>query len=54
VVRPMLNLWSGMPGARMWRRVLTEGTQRRDAQPTVIREAWDAMSDRAARFAPPA
>ncbi len=48
VTKPMLNLFSGQPGARRWRRTLTEGVQRRDAGPGLIREAYAAMQARAA------
>lgn len=47
VTRPMLNLFAGQPGSRQWRRALTEGAQRRDAGPGLIRAAHEAMRARA-------
>jgi tRNA-dihydrouridine synthase A len=50
VLRPMLNLWAGQPGARAWRRALTVGMQRQDTPSTIIREAWGQLSERADVF----
>ena len=46
VIKPMLNLFAGQPGSRAWRRTLTEGVQRPDATPDVIREAYRQMRER--------
>lgn len=51
VIRPMLNLWTGQPGARAWRRALTVGMQRADTPSTVIRTAWEQLSHKATAFA---
>jgi tRNA-dihydrouridine synthase A len=45
VVKPMLNLWAGQPGARVWRRSLTRGLQRPAATPALLREAWRARQE---------
>jgi len=39
VLRPMIGLARGVPGARRWRRALTEGAVRPDAGPELIDEA---------------
>jgi tRNA-dihydrouridine synthase A len=39
VTRHMLGLFSGRPGARMWRRVLSEGAHRDGAGPALVEEA---------------
>jgi tRNA-dihydrouridine synthase A len=46
VTKPMLNLFAGQPGSRMWRRTLTEGVQDPDASPALIRRAYEAMRSR--------
>lgn len=46
VTKPMLNLFAGQPGSRLWRRTLTEGVQRKDATPALIRQAYEAMRSR--------
>jgi tRNA-dihydrouridine synthase A len=43
VTRPMLGLFHGAPGARAWRRSLTEGAAR-GGGPDVIRDAFAAVS----------
>lgn len=48
VVKPMLNLWAGQPGARAWRRALTQGLQQPGATPSLIRDAWQTRQLRAA------
>lgn len=40
VTRPMLGLFHGMPGARLWRRLLTEGASRPGAGPELIADAF--------------
>jgi len=45
VIKPMLNLFAGQPGSRAWRRTLTEGVQRPDATPDVIRAAYRQMRE---------
>mgnify|MGYP006932093239 FL=1 len=47
--RHLSGLFQGMPGARVWRRALSEGAARRDAGPEVIDDAlsqWQAVVDR--------
>ncbi len=39
IVRPMLGLFHGEPGARHWRRLLTEGAARHDADASLIAAA---------------
>ena len=39
VTRHMLGLFNGRPGARMWRRVLSEGATRPGAGPALVEEA---------------
>ncbi len=52
IVRPMLGLFHGEPGARLWRRLLTEGAARSGADASLIaaalREIGTARLDRAA------
>lgn len=45
VTRPMLGLFHGLPGARAWRRALTEGAAGRSNNANVIREAYAIVSD---------
>lgn len=45
VTRPMLGLFHGLPGARAWRRTLTEGAASRPNNANVIREAYAIVSD---------
>jgi len=42
-VRGMLNLFAGIPGARRWKRVLTEGSKGRSVDPGIIGEALAAV-----------
>ncbi len=44
ITRHMLGLYAGQPGARRWRRRLTEGAARPDAEPTLV---LDALPDAA-------
>jgi tRNA-dihydrouridine synthase A len=44
ITRHMVGLFSGMPGARAWRRYLSEHAFRNGAGAEVINEALDAMS----------
>jgi len=50
VVRPMMGLFSGVPGARAWRRTLSDASQRRDAGVEILQEALKAVE--AARGTP--
>ena len=43
VIRPLLQLFWGQPGARKWRRTLSRAAQDRNAGPEMISEAWKAM-----------
>lgn len=43
VTRHMVGLFSGMPGARRWRQILSGGASRPDATPELIREAFEAV-----------
>jgi tRNA-dihydrouridine synthase A len=45
VTRPMIGLFHGRPGARHWRRILTEEGTRPGAGPDVIRRALAAISE---------
>ena len=40
VTRHMTGLFTGLPGARRWRQILSEGASRRDASPRLIAEAF--------------
>lgn len=48
MTRHMLGLFNGMPGARMWRRVLSERGPKPGAGIDVLEEAFDAVAERAA------
>src|SRR5699024_4696354 len=39
ITRHILGLYQGQPGARLWRRHLSEGTTRPDAGPEVLEQA---------------
>jgi tRNA-dihydrouridine synthase A len=54
MVRPMLGLFHGRPGARSWRRILTVEGVRPGAGLAVIDRALEAVSVAAARIAEPA
>ncbi|WP_299785224.1 tRNA dihydrouridine(20/20a) synthase DusA [uncultured Marivita sp.] len=43
ITRHMLGLYAGQPGARTWRRVLSEKANRPDADATLLDEALDRM-----------
>ncbi|WP_268893951.1 tRNA dihydrouridine(20/20a) synthase DusA [Oceanomicrobium pacificus] len=43
ITRHMLGLFAGRPGARQWRRVLSEGAHLPDAGPALVLEARDAV-----------
>jgi tRNA-dihydrouridine synthase len=47
VTRHMLGLFNGEPGARTWRRILTEGAVDRQAGVEVVHEALAAVAARA-------
>jgi tRNA-dihydrouridine synthase A len=47
ITRHMLGLFAGQPGARAWRRVLSENAHRRDAGLDVLDAAVGAMQDNA-------
>jgi len=44
LVQPMLNLYAGRPGARFWRRTLSEGTRRAGATSELLLEAAEALN----------
>jgi len=48
VTRHMLGLFAGMPGARSWRRTLSEGASQPDAGPELVRAAMAQVSAQAA------
>ena len=48
VTRHMLGLYAGLPGARAWRRTLSEGAARAGAGVDVLWRALDHVTDRAA------
>ncbi|WP_019628178.1 tRNA dihydrouridine(20/20a) synthase DusA [Thioalkalivibrio sp. AKL10] len=48
LTRHVLGLFHGAPGARQWRRILTEGAHRPDAGPALIERAAKACLPRAA------
>ncbi len=48
ITRHMLGLFAGWPGARRWRRVLSEGAHRDGAGPQLVREAFAWVVLRAA------
>ncbi|HSG53804.1 MAG TPA: tRNA-dihydrouridine synthase, partial [Paracoccaceae bacterium] len=43
VTRHMLGLFAGTPGARQWRRILSEGASREGADFGLVRHALDAV-----------
>ncbi len=43
VTRHMLGLFQGRPGARRWRRILSEGAHRADADEGLLRQALSAV-----------
>lgn len=45
VTRHMLGLFNGRPGARAWRRMLSEGATRPDADPDLVRRALAAVNE---------
>jgi len=48
ITRHMLGAFAGRPGARTWRRVLSEGQHLKTAGPELVEEALAAMVERAA------
>jgi tRNA-dihydrouridine synthase A len=48
VTRHMLGLFAGRPGARQWRRVLSEGAHRASAGPELLLQAMERMQAAAA------
>ncbi len=44
VTRHMLGLFAGRPGARLWRRVLSEGASRKGAGPELVEAALDQVA----------
>lgn len=48
ISRHMLGLFAGRPGARQWRRHLSEGASRKGAGPELVEEALDLVIARAA------
>jgi tRNA-dihydrouridine synthase A len=51
ITRHMLGLFAGQPGARAWRRVLSENAHRRDADLSVLDAAVAAMAESAEQLA---
>lgn len=43
ITRHVLGLFNGLPGARLWRRTLSDAAQLRDSDPTLIARAYDSM-----------
>lgn len=54
VVRHMLNLFAGMPGARAWRRALTEQASAAGARPTLLRDALARVPEASRGLSAPA
>ena len=52
ITRHMLGLFNGLPGARAWRRSLSETAHRPGAGPEVIQAAYAAFEAKAAHPAP--
>ena len=50
ITRHMLNLYAGIPGARRWKRILTEKAPRPGAGPEVLREALEAVTEQQAQI----
>ena len=48
VTRHMLGLFAGQPGARAWRRILSEGATRSGAGLEVLKAAWEAVREETA------
>lgn len=48
ITRHMLGAFAGRPGARQWRRTLSEGAHKSDAGPDLVLRALDHVRDRAA------
>jgi tRNA-dihydrouridine synthase A len=48
LVKPLIPLLRGVPGARAWRRRLTEGAARRDAGPELVAAALAALPEEVA------
>jgi len=48
LIKPMLGLYNGRPGARLFRRHLSEQAPRADAGISVLREALDFVRQREA------
>jgi len=45
ISRHMLGLFAGQPGARIWRRVLSEGAHKAGAGVPLVKEALDAVRE---------
>ena len=45
ITRHMLGMFNGRPGARTWRRILSEQSRHRDAGPRVFEDALAALAD---------
>ncbi len=53
IVRPLLGLWQGRPGARQWRRTLSDPSALQTNDPELIHRAWQFVrSDTEAAAAP--
>jgi tRNA-dihydrouridine synthase A len=44
ITRHMLGLFQGLPGARKWRRMLSEEAHRADAEPELLLRAADSVA----------
>jgi tRNA-dihydrouridine synthase A len=44
ITRHMLGLFAGRPGARVWRRMLSEGAHRENAGPELVLQALDQVN----------
>lgn len=51
ITRHMLGLFAGTPGARQWRRILSEGASRDGADFTLVQQALDAVLEARAQAA---
>jgi len=47
IVRPLLNLYAGQPGARSWRRLVSEQMSRSDARPELLLRSIEVFRDAA-------
>jgi len=45
LVRPLLGLWQGRPGARQWRRLLSDPNALKSNDPKLIEQAWRLVGE---------